>query len=176
MRPTAAWTGIDSARGLAIETTTGGLGMNIRHALGRHLYGCGALTAAAVLASAGIALGSSAIKGASYSGYYKGMPTDTISFTVSSSGKKVMDLYVSTPFKCSGGCGGVESPSGGSAPISKNGKFEATMKLMEPGSTKSYGSDKVTGTFLKHGTAKGKVTSHFNKGSSGETVSWTATS
>jgi hypothetical protein len=150
--------------------------MNIRRALGRHLFRCGALAAAAVLASAGIALASSATKGASYSGHYKGRPTDTISFTVSASGKKVMDLFVTTPFKCNGGCGGVESPSGGSALISKKGKFKAKLKLMEPGTTKSFGSDAVTGTFLKHGKATGKVTSHFNKGSSGETVSWTATS
>ncbi len=150
--------------------------MNIRHPLGRHLWRCGSLAAVAVLASAGIALASSASKGASYSGSYKGGATEAISFTVSASGKRVMDLSVITPFKCSGGCGGVERPSGGSAPISKNGKFKAALKLMGPGSTKSIGSDTVTGTFLKHGKAIGKVTSHFNAGSSGETVSWTATS
>jgi hypothetical protein len=150
--------------------------MNIRHALGRHLCGGGALAAAAVLASAGIALASYAIKGGSYSGHYEGRVTEAISFIVSANGKQVMDLSVTTPFKCNGGCGGVESPSGGSARISKKGKFEATLKLMEPGSTKSYGSDTVIGTFLKHGKAMGTVTSHFNGGSSGETVSWTATS
>ena len=133
------------------------------------------LLAATVFASAGIALASSAIKGASYSGDYKGGPTDTIWFKVASSGKKVIDLSVTTPLKCNGGCGGVESPSGGSARISNNGKFQATLKVTEPGMTKSYGSDKVTGSFLNHGKATGKVTSHFNRGSSGETVSWTAT-
>ncbi len=149
--------------------------MKIRRALGRRLWRCGALAAVAVLASAGIALASSTSKGASYSGSYKGGATEAISFTVSASGKRVMDLSVITPFKCSGGCGGVERPSGGSARI-KNGKFKAALKLMGPGSTKSIGSDTVTGTFLKHGKAIGKVTSHFNSGSSGETVSWTATS
>jgi hypothetical protein len=149
--------------------------MSIRHELGRHLGRGGALAAATVLASAGVALASDAIRGASYSGHYQGRATDTISFTVSANGKRVVDLSVSTPFKCGGGCGGVESPSGGSALISKKGKFEATLKLMEPGSTQVYGSDTVTGTFLKHGKAIGKVSSHFNRGSAGETVSWTAT-
>lgn len=149
--------------------------MNVRHELGRHLCRGGALAAAAVLASAGVALASFAIKGASYSGHYKGRATDVISFTVSANRKQVIDLSVSTPFKCNGGCGGVDNPSGGSARISKTGKFQATLKLTEPGSTKSYGSDAVTGTFLKHGKAMGTVTSHFNGGSSGETVSWTAT-
>jgi hypothetical protein len=149
--------------------------MNIRHALGRHLCRGGALAAAAVLTSAGTALASYAIKGASYSGHYKGGVTDAISFNVSANGKQVIGLSVTTPFKCNGGCGGVERPSGGSARISKKGKFQATLKLMSPGSTKSYGSDTVTGTFLKHGKATGTVTSHFNGGSSGETVSWTAT-
>jgi len=150
--------------------------MRIRHALGRYLCTGGALAAAAVLASAGIALASDAIGGASYSGHYQGRVTDTISFTVSANGKRLTDLSVTTPFKCSGGCGGVTSPIGGSARISSKGKFKATLKLLEPGSTTSYGSDTVTGTFLKHGKAKGTVTSHFDHGGSGETVSWTATS
>lgn len=150
--------------------------MNIRHALGRYLCIGGALASAAVLASSGIALATDAVKGASYSGHYQGRVTDTISFSVSTNGKQVIDLSVTTPFKCNGGCGGVESPIGGSARISGKGKFKATLKLIEPGSTKSDGSDTVTGTFLKHGKAKGTVTSHFDHGGSGETVSWTATS
>jgi hypothetical protein len=150
--------------------------MSIRHTLGSNVCRSGALAAAAVLASAGVALASNAIKGASYSGNYKGRVGDEISFTVSANGKRVTDLSVTTPFKCSGGCGGAESPSGGSAAISTKGKFKATLKLTEPGSSTSYGSDAVSGTFLKHGKATGTVTSHFKSGSSGETVSWTATS
>lgn len=149
--------------------------MSIRGALGRHLCKSGALAAAAVAASAGVALASHPIKGGSYSGHYTGRVTDTISFSVSANGKQVIDLSVATPFKCNGGCGGVESPSGGTAPISKQGKFKATLKLMEPGSAKSYGTDTVTGAFLSRGKAMGTVTSHFNAGSAGETVSWTAT-
>ena len=150
--------------------------MNSRHELGRRLCRGGALAAAAVLASAGVALASSAVKGASYTGHYKGAATETVSFKVSSNGKQVVDLTVTTPFKCNGGCGGVASPSGGSAHISQSGKFKATLKLVQLGSTKTYGSDTVSGTFLKHGQAKGTVTSHFDNGSAGETVSWTATS
>jgi hypothetical protein len=149
--------------------------MNSRGGLRGNLYRSGALAAATVLASAGIALASNAVKGAAYSGHLAGKVGDTISFTVSPSGKKVIDLYVSTPYKCSGGCGGVESPSGGSAYITKKGTFKVTLKLENPGETTSYGSDTVTGTFLKGGEAKGKVTSHFNEGSDGETASWTAT-
>ena len=150
--------------------------MNTRNTVGRRLCKGGAFLAAAMLASGGVALASNVIKGASYAGHYEGGVTTSISFTVSANGKKVKDLSVTTPFKCSGGCGGAGSPIGGSARISKKGKFEATLKLMDPGSTQAYGSDTVTGTFLKHGKATGTVTSHFDHGGSGETVSWTATS
>jgi hypothetical protein len=150
--------------------------MNTPRALGRHLCRGGALATVAVLASAGVALASNAVKGASYSGHYTGKVTDTISFTVSANGKRVTDLSVTTPFRCNGGCGGVPSPIGGSASISKKGRFKATLKLLELGSSKSFGTDTVIGTFEKHGKAKGTVSSHFNADSSGETVSWTATS
>jgi hypothetical protein len=149
--------------------------MNIRHDLRGHLCRGGVLAAAAALASAGIALASDASRGALYSGHYAGRSTEVISFKVSANGTKVIDLSVTTPFKCNGGCGGVESPSGGSARISKSGKFKATLKLTFPGSPKAIGSDTVIGTFHEHGKAKGTVTSHFNSSGAGETVSWTAT-
>ncbi len=150
--------------------------MNIRNAPGGHLCKGGAVLAAAVLASSGIALASNAVKGASYIGHYQGGVTEAISFTVSANGKRVTDLSVTTPFKCSGGCGGVGSPIGGSARISEKGTFKITLKLVGPGSTKSFGTDTVTGTFLKHGKAKGTVSSHFDADNDGKTVSWTATS
>jgi hypothetical protein len=126
------------------------------------------------LASAGVALASNPIDNGHYSGHYPGRPTDSITFTVSATGKKVIDMDVSTPFKCSGGCGGVESGIGGTARIHKN-KFTATIKLYAPGTTKMLeGRDTVTGRFLKHFTAKGTVISHFLH-DSGETVHWTAT-
>lgn len=150
--------------------------MNIRRDLGRQLYRGGALAVAVILASAGIALASRVIKGASYSGRYTGSTTEGISFKVSANGKKVIDLAVSTPFKCSGGggCGGVGSPSGGSARISSQGTFKAKLKIPAPGSRKSEGIDTVTGKFNDGGTATGTVTSHFNSGGYGKTVSWAA--
>ncbi len=148
--------------------------MEIRHGFAKRLRRGGTVAAAVALATTGIAL-ASAIKGASYAGTYRGRPTDTISFKVSANGKMVTGLYATTPFKCNGGCGGVESVTGGSARISKKGTFKLTVKLYGPGSTKSFGRDTITGTFLSHGRAKGKVSSHFDGGSAGETVSWTAT-
>jgi hypothetical protein len=149
--------------------------MGIRKSLGTRVCGGGVLAASAVLASAGIALASNPIDNGHYSGHYQGRPTDSITFTVSATGKKVIDIDVSTPFKCNGGCGGVESGIGGTARIHKN-KFTAKIKLHAPGTTNTLeGRDTVTGRFLKHFKAKGTVTSHFLHGGSGETVHWTAT-
>ena len=154
------------------------MSMHIRHRLGGYLWRgvVGALLAAIALASPAIVLASGATKGASYVGSYAGARSGTISFKVSANGKQVIDLSVSTPFKCNGGCGGVVSPGGGSASISKQGKFKATLKLTEPGSSKVFGHDTVSGKFLKNGEATGTVTSHFNAGSAGETVVWSAVS
>jgi hypothetical protein len=160
---------------LSFSSRREALKMDARHGLRRGIQRGGALAAAAVLASAGIALASNAVKGAPYSGHYTVNASDTISFTVSASGKKVTDLDATTPFKCSGGCGGVESVIGGTAYITKKGTFKYTQKLTEPGGTTSFGTVTVTGTFLKGDKAKGKVTSHFNEGNAGETVSWSAT-
>jgi hypothetical protein len=132
------------------------------------------LGAAIALVCAGYALAAAPVKGGSYTGTEKGRPDSTISFKVSSTGKKLTGLYVSTPFKCSGGCGGVEAGTNGSAKITRKGTFKAKINLVAPGGTKPVGTDTVVGTFLSHGRAKGTVTSHFKSGS-GEKVSWTAT-
>ena len=151
--------------------------MNIRHRLGGHLWRGGALLAVVALASPAIVLASNAAKGKSYVGSYAGVQSGEISFKVSANGKQVIDLAVSTPFKCSGGCGGVVSPAGGSAKISKQGTFKATLKLHALGSGKVYGSDTVTGRFLAHGVATGTVASHFNaSASSDKKVVWSAVS
>jgi len=151
--------------------------MKVRHLSRRRLACVGALTLGAALVAAGVALASDAVKSGSYIGHYKGGMTEAISFKVSANGKKVTDLSVETPFKCQGGCGGVESPSGGTASISKKGKFKVKLEIKAPGgSTTSVGTDTVVGTFESGGTAKGTVTSHFDAGSAGETVAWTATS
>jgi hypothetical protein len=149
--------------------------MNIRHRLGGHLCRGGALIATLALASPAVVLASNAAKGKSYVGSYAGVQSGEISFEVSANGKQVIDLSVSTPFKCSGGCGGVVSPSGGTAQISRQGTFKATLKLHAPGTGKVYGSDTVTGKFLTHGEATGTVTSHFDAGASSDRkVVWSA--
>ncbi len=140
------------------------------------MFGAGVFAITVALALAGVALASNATPGATYTGHYVGRPTDEISFKVSANGKKVIDLAVDTPFKCGGGCGGVGSPNAGSASISK-GKFKTVLKILAPGpGATAEGTDTVTGTFGKHGEARGTVTSHFYRSSSGETVSWTAVS
>jgi len=134
----------------------------------------GLIAAAVVFASTGVAFASHAIGGASYSGTYKGRPTEGISFKVSANGKKVTHLTVDTPFHCNGGCGGVANGGPGSGRITGNGTFKVTLQLyFPPGSHSSEGTDTVTGKFLPSGRAKGTVSSHFKHGS-GETVSWTA--
>ncbi len=151
--------------------------MDIGNGAVSRVFGGAMVAAATVLAGAGIALASNAVAEGSYSGTYKQRPTDTISFKVSANGKRVIDIAVSTPFHCGGGCGGVQSPSGGTARISKHGTFKATLPLQTPGTHPStFGHDMVTGKFLKNGQAKGTVSSHFDKSpSSDETVDWTAT-
>ncbi len=137
---------------------------------------CGFLALTVALAGASLAFAAKQVTGATYTGHWTGVSTETIFFKVSSNGKKVVDLSVTTPFKCNGGCGGVGSPSGGSAVITRGGTFKATLTIPAPGSTsRSEGTDTVTGTFHAHGTASGKITSHFNGGGGGATRTWTAT-
>ena len=147
-----------------------------RH-LRRRLCGSVVVTAMATLAVAATATASNATRGASYVGSYSDGATDAIAFKVSANGEKVIDLDVSTPVKCQGGCGGIGSASGASASISKNGTFKVKLTLVfPPGSNKSEGTETVTGKFLKHGMATGTVSSHFKGGSIDRTVHWTATS
>ena len=74
------------------------------------------------------------MKGASYVGHYKGaaVTIEAVSFKVSANGRKVIDLSVETPFKCAGGCGGVGSPTGGSARITRQGTFEVKLRIPAP--------------------------------------------
>lgn len=151
--------------------------MSIARGFGKWQCVIGALAAIVALAVVAVASASSAVKGASYLGSYSDGATDAISFKVSANGKKVIDLAVSTPVKCKGGCGGIGSASPASASISKNGKFKVELNLVfPPGSNKSEGTETVTGKFLKHGVATGTVSSHFKGGSIDRTVHWTATS
>lgn len=143
----------------------------------KRLHVIGILGAVATLAVVTAASASNAVKGASYLGSYSDGATHAISFKVSTNGKRVIELDVSTPIKCQGGCGGIGSASPASAPISKNGRFKVKLNLIfPPGSNKSQGTETVTGRFLKHGKATGTVSSHFTAGSIDRTVHWTATS
>ena len=148
--------------------------MAIHKGVGRTVRRAGVLAAAGVVASAGAALAAHAIAGGSYQS--TGSSIGKISFKVSSNGKKVTDLDVSTPVHCSGGCGGIGSPIGGSARIHKN-KFKVTLHFyFPPGSHSSEGTDTVSGKFLAGGKAKGTISSHFKHGSSSDrTVHWIAT-
>ncbi len=137
---------------------------------------CGLVALTAALGSASLAFAAKPVTGATYTGHWTGVSAETILFKVSSNGGRVVDLSVTTPIKCEGGCGGIGSPNGGSAAITRKGTFKVTLKIPAPGSTnKSEGTDTVTGTFHAHGTASGKITSHFNGGSGGATRNWTAT-
>jgi hypothetical protein len=151
--------------------------MNSTRDLRRRLCGSVVVAAMASLVVAAVATASNATKGGSYVGSYSDGATDAISFKVSANSKEVIDLVVSTPVKCQGGCGGIGSASRASASISKNSTFKVKLKLVfPPGSTKSEGTETVTGKFLKHGRATGTVSSHFNGGGIDRTVHWTATS
>jgi len=143
--------------------------------LAGRLLKAGLLTAAALVASATVALASNAVRGASYLGHFTGGATAAISFKVSANGSRLTELSVDTPIKCGGGCGGI--PSGRAASVRiRNGKFKVIVKLLALGSSsKVIGTDTVTGTFLKHGGARGTITSHFNSGGGGRSESWTAT-
>jgi hypothetical protein len=135
----------------------------------------GLLGCATVLASAGFALAASPVKGGAYTGKYSDGAINGISFKVSANGKKVTDLYAETPIHCAGGCGGFSSPSGGTAKISSKGTFKVTLPIKGLGGKTTIGTDTITCTFLKHGKAKGTVSSHFNSGSSSDRkVTWTA--
>lgn len=135
----------------------------------------GALASAGLLASAAVAVAAHQVHGATYEGAYKTGQTNAVSFKVAVNGSRVVDLDVDTPIKCGGGCGGFSNGIGGSAKITRKGTFTAKIKLTGPGSTRSIGYDKVTGTFLAGGHAKGTVSSHFDAGGgSDRTVAWTA--
>jgi hypothetical protein len=151
--------------------------MRILSGFERRLSGVGLLATTVTLVVAAVASASNAVKGGSYTGSYSDGATNAISFKVSANGKRVVDLTVSTPITCKGGCGGIGSASPASASISKSGKFKVKLNLVfPPGSNRSEGTETVTGKFLKHGSASGTVSSHFKGASTDRTVRWTAAS
>jgi hypothetical protein len=93
----------------------------------------------------------------------------SVSFLVSRNGKKVTKLFAGDAFKCPSNIGGVGGFPGQmksvSARISSRGTFKVKFSLIDPRNHKKAGTDTVTGTFLKHNRAKGKVKTHFNSNS-----------
>lgn len=119
-----------------------------------------ALAIGVVLATAAVALAVKPVKGATYTGGGKihGQKF-SVSFNVTSSGKRVKKISVPTPVACQ--LGGVKFPTSGSANITKQGTFKATMPLKAI-SGKKVGHVTVTGKFLRHRKEKGRISSHWN--------------
>jgi hypothetical protein len=113
-----------------------------------------------VLASAGVALAAQPKKGASYSGAFKSLSSDTVSFKVSANGKKVSGFAIpNPPVGCQGGAFG--SASGGTATVSTQGTFKITLNLVFAPEHRTNGKVVVSGRFGKHGTESGKISSVF---------------
>jgi hypothetical protein len=119
-----------------------------------------AIMSVGVLASAGVALAAQPKKGASYSGTFKGITSDAVSFKVSANGKKVSGFAIpNPPAGCQGG--GFGSASGGMATVSKQGTFKITLSLVFAPAHRTNGTVVVSGKFDKHGTESGKISSVF---------------
>jgi hypothetical protein len=93
----------------------------------------------------------------------------SVYFKVSTNGKRLTDLQVSTPIKCPKSVGGVGGLPGalnpGSAEISKQGTFKTKFTLFDPGGGhKKGGTETVTGKFSDD-HATGKVTDKFTNSS-----------
>lgn len=122
--------------------------------------GC-AFTLAAALSTAGVALATAPKKGWTYT-----TPSTAkvfVSFKVSPTGTKVVNLAPGDAVQCKGSAGGFPRAKPGSAVITSQGTFRAVLKLY-PGApgAKSDGTDTVTGTFVKGGKATGTVKTYFD--------------
>jgi hypothetical protein len=129
--------------------------LSITPGLGKFI-GFAALAVVAILATAGIALGTGPVKGAKYSGRVKVTASLTVSFKVSRSGKKVTALKVSPslPNRC--GYGGPPPTQASKSAKIEDGKF--TAKITEKASNGTLISTaKVTGKFLAKGKEKGSI-------------------
>jgi len=126
-----------------------------------------AAAAIAALVGAGTALASPQKRGARYSGSLAGTRSGyRVSFKVSSNGRRVTALRISsTPFYCSGG--GPPTPVNfASATISRSGSFTSTGNyLISEGPLKGQVGTrlKITGKFTRGGAEHGTVTSTFPK-------------
>jgi hypothetical protein len=112
------------------------------------------------LVGAAVALAAKPLKGATYSGTFTGQVYNTITFKVSSNGKKVSAFNIpSPPVGCQGAAFG--SATGGTATVSKNGTFKATLNLVFTPEHKTNGTVLVSGKFGKHGSESGTISSNF---------------
>ncbi len=117
-----------------------------------------AIASVGALASASIALAAQPLKGATYSGAFKGRVSDSVSFKVSANGKKVSGFSIpNSPAGCQGGAFG--SASGGSGSISKQGTFKVTLSIVFAPAHRTNGKVVVSGKFGKKGAESGKVSS-----------------
>jgi hypothetical protein len=111
---------------------------------------------ALLLTLAAVALAAAPVKGAKYAGSLTISKTETVTFKVSPSGKKVINVRVLpvVPNHC--GVGGTP-PAQSSVPATiKNGKFKATLNE-ETSNGGISGTATVTGKFLAGGKVKGVV-------------------
>ncbi|GAA1155544.1 hypothetical protein [Nocardioides aquiterrae] len=98
--------------------------------------------------------------GAAYQGHISGTSPsqDSVTFKVSEDGNRVVDLEIG-PYPTDGCGSGGDVPDQSSEPARiRHGRFTAHVVFSgEPG---IVARSTVTGTFLRHGKEKGKVTTH----------------
>jgi hypothetical protein len=134
--------------------------MNAKTQLHKLLLRAAAVGGTIALVGTGVALAAKPLKGATYSGAFTGEAYNTISFKVSSNGKKVSGFNIpSPPVGCQGGAFG--SASGGTATVSKKGTFKVTLNIVFAPQHKTNGTVLVTGKFGQHGSESGKISSTF---------------
>lgn len=122
-------------------------------------------------ATAALAVGAAApVKGARYSGSTEQASPQTVSFKVSSNGKKVTQLKVPIELGCQGG--GIKSPNPGTAKITAQHTFKATLYMLNPQGVVTQQKEIVTGTFARHHKETGTITSVFTGGTCGKTVKY----
>lgn len=137
----------------------------MRIKLGRPILS--AAVAAAVIATAGVAMAASPIRGATYSGTITRVPANNIvygiSFKVSANGKKVSGFKLPNgyPTYCEGG--GFGQAQSASAKVTGKGKFTAKLPIYFAPAHQHQGFVIVTGSFGKHGKVSGKVKTDFTK-------------
>jgi hypothetical protein len=123
--------------------------------------GTGVAIGGVALATAAVALAARPLKGATYKGTASNGAT--VQFKVSATGKTVKGFKISyAPLACQGAEPAVKS--GGSATISRKGRFKVTRPMYFPPTQPSrvVGTVVVTGTFGKHGKEAGKLKSQFS--------------